>query len=178
MYHFEKVFVSQSWFRISPMSPLIQIVFFFISPGAYASPSFRQAYMAFFHSCVIRQKRYFIIVGVLNPTPASKNSTSYFDAAAENLHTALKNGASLPLQQKYHLPGTVIFGVTPSGKNNSLFPSITYPCASQSRPSGNRDPRWLSRHSLQSTIKVIIVLSKSQEYAGSGNCQRMVSDFE
>ena len=28
------------------------------------------------------------------------------------------------------------------------------------------------------SVKVIIVLSKSHEYAGSRNCQRMVSDFE
>ena len=27
------------------------------------------------------------------------------------------------------------------------------------------------------SVKVIIVLSKSHEYAGSRNCQRMVSDF-
>ena len=56
----------------SPASPLIQMDCFSICFGQKASLKLRQAYLASGFALVIAQKGYFIMTGVLAPTPISK----------------------------------------------------------------------------------------------------------
>lgn len=59
-------------FKVSPISPSIQIARSWISGGQYASERLMQIYAAFGFWKVIFQNGYFMITGVLPPTPNSK----------------------------------------------------------------------------------------------------------